>query len=106
MQLKDAIQPLVILLTWMAPPISLAQGTFEAIKGITGPGLPGYINNNTIGWAFTPTVDIQVTSMGVFSANTSAPWIEVGLWASDGTFLTATIVHPSSPLLNFTRYEP
>ena len=87
-----------------------AQTNLEAVAIVPnqGDGV-GYIPNGTIGWAFTPSVSIQITSLGCIAGTENddvSSGVEIGLWKSDGTLLASTIIYTNSPQLNWSQYEP
>jgi hypothetical protein len=46
---------------------------------LTGPGTLTFDRNNTFGWRFTPTTDIDVTSLGFFDATNLSAGVDTGL---------------------------
>jgi len=84
-----------------------AQGCYEALN-IQNVGGGVGAANGTAGWAFQPTTEISVISLGcldnIFQAN-STDSVSVGLWDSGGALLSSITVTPSSQLVSSTRYE-
>ena len=85
-----------------------SQGTTEAVTGYTIPSASG-IWPGTAGWAFTPTTNLSVSSLGCLQYLVSGPTGQgdmlVGLWASGGlTRLAAVTITATNPLVNFTYY--
>src|SRR5947209_9809082 len=63
--------------------------------------------DQTIGFTFTPTVNIVVSALGVWDANAPVAFTQthqVGLWDSSGTLLASTTVLTTSPLTGAWRY--
>lgn len=78
-------------------------GTFFSIAGIHAQTVAetydysgGFTINykNAIGYSFTPTTDINITSLGYFDVNSDglADDHDVGIFKSDGTLVTAAFV--------------
>lgn len=76
----------------------------------------GSIAQTTMGWKFTVNdTPIVVTALGLVDCSQFTPFIscncfsenhEIGIWSTDGTLLTSTIVTPTSPLTDRFRYTP
>ena len=82
-----------------------AQGTIEAISGYSLSSGSGFLSG-TGGWAFQPTTNMQVTSLGCLQSLVGpTDTIQVGLWANGGQLLASANVTAASPLFNFTLYS-
>jgi len=69
---------------------------------------PKAITTGTVGWTFTPTVDIGVTDLGCYDAYQDglATRHRVGVWDADGADLLASVtVGPGSTLDGAFRWE-
>lgn len=85
-----------------------SQGTFEAVFLPNTPGhLPvvGYVNNGTIGWAFSPSQDIVISSLGWLTTNLPPASMSIGLWSADGTLLRSTAIDGNNVRVNGNLYE-
>jgi Domain of unknown function (DUF4082) len=86
-----------------------AQGDIEAVNYTGGSFSPypiGFINNDTIGWAFIPSQGITIDSLGyLYSGPSSAQVVSVGLWSTDGTLLRSIAVGGNSVSINGNYYE-
>lgn len=88
-----------------------AQGDIEAVNytgGSYSEYLQGYINNDTMGWAFSSSQDITINSLGWLYAGVvppSAQVVSVGLWSMDGTLLRSTVIDNNSVSINGNFYE-
>lgn len=90
-----------------------AQGTIEAVNappvtGVDGPSVIGYVNDGTVGWAFTSSQDIVISSLGLLEVATgeSLTGVSAGLWSADGTLLRSTGFDANALSINTHLYEP
>jgi hypothetical protein len=68
----------------------------------------GYINDGTVGWAFSPSQDIVITSFELFFVGTEDPppaGLSIGLWSTDGTLLRSTGIDANGVFVNGNFYE-
>lgn len=92
-----------------------AQGDIEAVNsaGWTGGvfssgGIVSYVNNGTVGWAFSSSQDIVISSLGWLLAITNpppTPSVSIGLWSDDGTLLRSVVIDSESVSINRSLYE-
>lgn len=81
-----------------------AQGTSEAVSAYVPAATSGFVSG-TGGWAFKPTTDIAVTSLGCFQYLVPGlSDLQVGLWANGGQLLASASIATTNPLVNFTLY--
>jgi hypothetical protein len=85
-----------------------SQGTNEAMSSYTLPNAAGFLSG-TGGWAFKPTTNMSVTTLGCLQYVVSGPTGQgdmlVGLWASGGlNRLAAVTIAATNPLVNSTYY--
>jgi hypothetical protein len=88
-----------------------AQGDVEAVD-YTGARyteyIVGYINDDTMGWAFSSSQNITIDSLGWLYAGIAPPStqvVSVGLWSTDGTLLRSTVIDNNSVSINGNFYE-
>ena len=91
-----------------------AQGGFEGVisggyreRGVYSLNLVGYLNNGTVGWAFSSAQDIVIESLGELLGGTNAPAttrVSIGLWAADGTLLRSAVIDNDSVPINGSLY--
>src|SRR5437016_1071706 len=78
------------------------QGSLEAIQSTTQWGV-GYVPDGVSGWAFTPSVNVAVTSLGLLTFDPRFDEVaELGLWDSGGNLLASVVTSPGNPIINFT----
>jgi hypothetical protein len=68
----------------------------------------GYINDGTVGWAFSPSQDIVISSFELFFVGTEDPppaSLSIGLWSTDGTLLRSTGIDANGVFVNGNFYE-
>jgi PEP-CTERM motif len=85
-----------------------SQGTTEAMSGYTLPSAAGFLSG-TGGWAFKPTTNMSVTSLGCLQYMVSGPTgqgdMRVGLWAAGGVnMLAAVTIAATNPPVNVSYY--
>lgn len=81
-----------------------AQGTSEAVSAYTLPSAAGFVTG-TGGWAFKPTANIAVTSLGCFQYLVPGlNDLQVGLWANGGQLLASVSISATNTPVNFTLY--
>jgi hypothetical protein len=95
-----------------------AQGTLEAVNTIGAPPLivsnillstEIYGNNSTVGWVFSSSQNLTVSSLGGLLASSlpqSSGTITIGLWSADGTLLSSTVLGKNSVTVNGSLYQP
>jgi len=87
-----------------------AQGTFTAFQPSPDSAYGvGYTANSTIGWQFSVSQGISVTSLGCYDAGESPgapPTVEVGLWAGNGTVLASADVEANPDGESFASISP
>jgi hypothetical protein len=88
------------------------QGTLEAVNvppvtGVDGPAIIGYVNNGTVGWAFSPSQDVVISSLGLLEVpqGESLAGVSVGVWSTDGTLLRSTGIDGNAVTINSHNYE-
>src|SRR5881296_396277 len=69
------------------------------------PTIVGYANGGA-GFAFSPLLNISVTSLGFGGTDLSTQPYSMTLWDSGGVPLASNTVSTNSPFLNQTYYEP
>ncbi|HEU4820251.1 MAG TPA: PEPxxWA-CTERM sorting domain-containing protein [Qipengyuania sp.] len=82
-----------------------------AVSGFTG-GITANLSGDdlprTVGWDFTPTDNITLTDLGFFDLDGDGLALshQIGLWASDGTLLSSTVIAAGNgaPLINGFRF--
>jgi hypothetical protein len=95
-----------------------AQGTFSAITGYGTTPINGYAAfavayaNDTMGWSFTTSQDIEVTALGLAPGadpstgpGSSTLNMEFGLWSGDGTLLASATANVGAET-SFTSVGP
>jgi hypothetical protein len=87
-----------------------SQGTTEALSAYSIPSAVGFVSG-TGGWAFKPTTNMLVSSLGclqyLVSGSTGQGNMLVGLWASGGLVrLASATIAATNPLVNSTYYAP
>lgn len=100
--------PAGVVLTWAAT-ASIAAHASTAIS--LGTGYENFSNGGvySIGFEFSPTTDITVTSLGDYFPAGSTTTQEVGLWTASGTLLaTASVTGPGAATdgFDFTAITP
>lgn len=69
-----------------------AQGQLEAIQNFAGNGgSPGYVNKGIVGWSFTPTQDIFVTSLGCVCTSSQTSPFTADLWDANGNVISSSM---------------
>jgi len=92
---------LMVLALWSSPALAArtAIGGFqidldppEPYPGEPYPAI--FYNNSTVGWSFVPSADIEVQSLGFYDhgADGLARSHDIGIWASDGTLVSRTLL--------------
>jgi len=67
-------------------------GIAPGVTNVYSLPLAGYVNNGTIGRAFSPSQDITISSLGWLAVGANPPpaGMSIGLWSTDGTLLRST----------------
>jgi hypothetical protein len=85
-----------------------SAGAVNLATAVTAQGNANGVVGATIGWSFTPAVDLTVTQLGVFDVDGDglARAHGVGLWTSGGSFVVATGVPAgvAAPLTGGARF--
>lgn len=88
-----------------------AQGEIEAVNvgviqgGVYSQGIVSYVNDETVGWTFSPSENILVSSLGWLGGTNASSGVNVGLWAEDGTLLRSTTLDNNDQIINGSGYE-
>lgn len=87
-----------------------AQSYIEAVNeqsmnGIYYQGVIGYQNNSTIGWTFSPSENILVSSLGWFGDQNPSSGITIGLWNETGTLLSSAMINDNSEMIDGNKFE-
>jgi hypothetical protein len=91
-------------------PLAMARADV-AITDFTGGTAKQYVNapGNTVGFKFTPTVDVLVSALGLYDPTSYGDPLtvghDVGLWNSSGTLLASTVVSPGGPTVGGYYYS-
>jgi len=108
--MRTAIKILSLLLVLCRS--AQAQGTMEAVNtgviggGVYGSGgIVGYLDNETVGWTFSPSGNILVSSLGWLGSVNPSSGATVGLWSEDGTLLSSATIDSNEQIINGSAYE-
>lgn len=87
-----------------------AQGYIEAVNeqpmnGIYYQGILAYQNNSTIGWTFSPSKNILVSSLGWFGDPNPSSGITIGLWDETGALLSSAMINNNSEMIDGNTFE-
>ena len=88
-----------------------AQGYIEAVNvgsihgGVYSQGIWGYVTDATVGWTFSPSENILVSSLGWLGGTNASLGVRVGLWAEDGTLLRSATIDNNDQIFNGSAYE-
>src|SRR5271155_4667950 len=93
----------VVLLLVIFPFVLRADVVALNYSGGSPQSFPGY----TVGWSFSLSSSVDVTSLGWFdSGSVLSSSHSVGIFETDGTLLTSAVVSPADPMLgSFTYYS-
>jgi len=109
---KFAVTVAAVVLIFKTPNL-YGQGAIEAVNtpvvtGVFSTGaIFGYVNNGTIGWAFSPSQNIVISSLGWLAIASNPPpvGVSIGLWSTDGTLLRSSGIDGNAVLVNGNLYE-
>jgi hypothetical protein len=88
-----------------------AQGYVEAVNlpqpvgGVYSQPIVGYENNGTVGWTFSPSENILVSSLGWLGGTNASLGVMAGLWNENGTFLGSAAIDSNSQVIDGSAYE-
>jgi hypothetical protein len=97
----------LLLAALLATGSAWAQSTNEAIPDYTASIVAPV--SSTAGWTFEATANLIANGLGcftnVFTQNSGASSVEVGLWDQGGSLLASAAITPGSTLVNESLYE-
>ncbi|MDR3459667.1 MAG: hypothetical protein P4N60_19735 [Verrucomicrobiae bacterium] len=63
------------------------------------------MNDATVGWTFSPSENVLVSSLGWLGGTNSTSGVMLGLWAGDGTLLRSATIDNDGQMINGSAYE-